>query len=123
MMSHRIVLRLETGKMMVRPEKKLSIELSVPFFLGTLKREFESDFINDNRVENSDEIYFIFIIDNGMKLGIYGDQDVKYTDFVSGGEPIIRMVRITGGQFSLVQPPMLILKRWDTILSCQGCYR
>lgn len=75
------------------------------FHIGTLKRAFETGFINENRVENTNETQVIFKLDNGKTLGIYGEQNVKYADVVSSGEPITIMVSITGGKSAMIQHP------------------
>ena len=49
-------------------------------------------------------------MDNGRTLGFCGDEDIKYVDFVSEGEPITMMVCITGGKHALVEIIMLIFQ-------------
>lgn len=39
-----------------------------------------------------------------------GDKNIKYTDVLSGGEPITMMVRISGGHRATIHPPMIIFK-------------
>lgn len=49
-------------------------------------------------------------MDHGRTLGLCGEIIIKYADFVSGGDPITTMVRITGGEHALIQPPMLFFQ-------------
>lgn len=56
--ANRIVLRSQTGKLLVSPAQELLIEKSVAFHLGELKRGFESGLLNENRIENADETHF-----------------------------------------------------------------
>lgn len=44
-------------------------------------------------------------MNNGKKIGLIGDQYVKYAAVVSGGEPITMMVRLSGGVQATIHPP------------------
>lgn len=128
---NRIVLRAQTGKLLVSPEKELTIQKCVAFHLGELKRGFESGLLNENRIENADETHFVFNMDNGKTLGFKGDDHVKYADVVSGGDPITMMVRLTGGPDARIEAPMLIFKNENRSYPIRGvpdnipgvCYR
>lgn len=129
--SNRIVLRAQTGKLMVSPAKQEWIEKSVAFHMGVLKRGFECGELNEDCVENADETHFVFNMDNGRTLGFIGDNDIKYADVVSGGEPITMMVRISGGRRAAIHPPMIIFKNLKRSYPVRGaedsvpgaCYR
>lgn len=131
MAANRIVLRAQTGKLLVSPAKELLIEKNVAFHLGEHKRGFQSGLLNENRIENADETHFVFNMDNGKTLGIKGDSDVKYADVVSGGDPITMMVRLTGGSNARIEAPMLIFKNENRSYPIRGvpddvpgvCYR
>lgn len=86
------------------------IEKENAFHLGVLKRAFNSKEIDEDIFEKADETNFILNMDNGRTLGFVGSGDVKYADFVSGGEPIKVMVRIMGVNNTLIQVPMLIFQ-------------
>lgn len=75
-----------------------------------LKRSLESGELKKEDCENADETHLVYNMDNGRTLGFIGDNDIKYTDVVSGGDPITMVVRKTGGKASMIQPPMLIFK-------------
>eukprot|EP00171_Calliarthron_tuberculosum_P022294 IDg22294t1 len=81
---HDLVMRKQTGKLAVSPEKQLLIEKSVAFHLGALKRGFDSCELNKYFIENADEIHFIFNLDNGRTIGLKCDNHVRYADVVSG---------------------------------------
>lgn len=66
-----------------------------------------------------------------VALGLKGDEVNKYADFVSGGDPITMMVRLTGGKNASVQPCMLIFMNQNRSYPIRGvpddvpgvCYR
>ena len=62
MMRYDLVMRKQTGKLAVSPEKQLHIEKSVAFHLGVLKRGFASGELNEDYIENADETHFIYLI-------------------------------------------------------------
>jgi len=103
-----IVLRAQTGKRQISPEKQMQIEKEVAFHLGVLKRGFESGDLNEDTVENIDETHFVFDFDNGKTLGFSGEKQIKYADVVSGGEGMTMVVRISGGSGARILPPMMI---------------
>lgn len=79
-----------------QPTKTTFYREAIAFHLGSLKRGFESGYLNEDRVENADETHFVFSMDNGRTIGLRGDEDVKYADAMSGDECITMMVRVTG---------------------------
>ena len=103
-----IVSRAQTGKLMVSKEKMEYIEREVAYHLGRLSREFTDGTLDEGLVENIDETHFIINMDNGRTLGFAGDNNVKYADVVSGGEGMTMVVRITGGPYARIEPPMII---------------
>jgi len=131
MCANSIVLRAQTGKLLVSPLKESIIEKSVAFHLGELKRGFQSGLLREECIENADETHFIFNMDNGKTLGFKGDRHVKYADVVSGGDPITMMVRISGGVNARIEAPMLIFKNQNGAYPIRGvadnvpgvCYR
>lgn len=58
MLVSKLVLRSQTGKLMVCQEKQLEIERAVAVHLGILKREFESGDLEEDTIENADETHF-----------------------------------------------------------------
>ena len=128
---HGIVLRRQTGKLMLLPEANLLIERRVAFFLGRLARDFQSGVLSDEVVENADETHFVFNQDDGKTLGFRGECDIKYADVTSGGEGMTMMVRITGGERSIIANPFIIFKNKDSKYPIRGipddvpgvCYR
>lgn len=59
-------------------------------------------------------------MDYGHTLGFAGDKLVKYADFTSGGEFITMMVGISGGEISLLDPPLFILKNKKSSYHIRG---
>jgi hypothetical protein len=53
-------------------------------------------------------MHFVVNLDNGHTLGFWGDTIVTYAEVVSGGDSMIMVVRISGGQRSMIEAPMLI---------------
>lgn len=131
MRAQQIVLRTQTGKLLVSPTKQLQIEKSVAYHLGELMLGFESGLLNEDRIENADETHFMFNMDNGRTLGIKGDKHIKYADVVSGGEPVTIVVRLSGGKDACIHPPMLIFNNVNRSYPIRGvddnvpgvCYR
>ncbi|KAL0229044.1 hypothetical protein GEMRC1_013664 [Eukaryota sp. GEM-RC1] len=107
---HNIVPRTQSGKLMVGPKKQQEIERAVAFHLGELKRGFDSEELSDNLMVNFDETHFIINSDNGKTLGFVGDDKVRYSDVVSGGEGMTMVVRIVGGLRGKVHIPFMIFK-------------
>lgn len=52
-------------------------------------------------------------MDNGKTLGFSDDEEVRYADVTSGGEGIIMLVRVTGGRYAIISPPLMIFKNKD----------
>lgn len=105
-----LVIRAQTGKLSVSPEKQLYIEKSIAYHMGILKRGFESGELDEDLLSNADETHFIFNMDNGRTIGMRGDTNVKYADVTSGDEGITMMVHVSGGRFGKVEFPMLIFR-------------
>ena len=126
-----LLIRLQAVSIAFSPEKQLFIEKTVAFHLGKLKRGFESSDLNEGLVENADETYFIFNMDNGRTVGFRVHEKVKYSDVLSGDEGITMMVRISGGVQARIQPPMLVFQNTDASYPIRGveenvpgvCYR
>ncbi|MEM7298840.1 MAG: hypothetical protein AAF391_11305, partial [Bacteroidota bacterium] len=131
MSANRIVLRCQTGKLLLSPSKQEFIERKVAFHLGLLKRGFESGTFREDSVENADETHFVVNMDNGKTLGFIGDRHVKYADVVSGGDSMTMMVRLTGGVSAMICPPMIIFSNANRSYPIRGvedsvpgvCYR
>lgn len=115
-----IVQRKQTGKLMVSPEKELSIERQVAYHLGCVKREFDSGELDKNLVENMDETHFLINMDNGRTLAMKGTDNMKYADVVSGSEGMTMVVRITGGMNAKVYASMMIFKNVDRNYPIRG---
>ena len=110
MRAKNIVARKQTGKLMLSSEKEGLLEKTVAYHIGELQRGFESGLLYEDNIENADETHFVFNMDNGKTLGFVGDKHVKYADVVSGGDPITMMVRLSGGRYAQIYPPMIIYK-------------
>lgn len=119
MASNNLVIRTQTGKLAVSPAKQAFIEKSIAFHLGCVKRDFESGKLQEDLVENADETHFVFDMDNGHTVGLRGDEQVKYSDVLSGDEGVTMMVRITGGVNASI-PPMLVFKNPNSSYPIRG---
>lgn len=105
-----IVLRHQTGKLHVSAEKQAWIEKHVAYLLGCVAQDMLSDALDEQYIENADETHFMVNMDDGKTLGFRGDDQVKYTDVVFGGEGMTMIVRISGGPNAFIETPFLIFK-------------
>ncbi|RLN69414.1 hypothetical protein BBJ28_00022260 [Nothophytophthora sp. Chile5] len=120
MESNNIVLRSQTGKRQLSPEKQMYIEKEVAVHLGKVKRGFESGVLNEDTIENIDETHFIIDFDNGKTLDFSGVKQIKYADVVSGGEGMTMVVRISGGPAARIMPPMMIFTNMSRSYPIRG---
>lgn len=107
------VVRRQTGTLQLSPAVLPMIEKLAAFIIGQVVREIQSGSLNDNEIENGDETHFMMKMDDGRTLRICGDEQVKYADVLSGGDGMTMLVRITGGEKSLIANPLMILKNKD----------
>lgn len=75
MNANELVMRKQTGKVSVSPEKQLQIEQAVTSNLGGLKRGFDSGEIYEDMIENADKTHLVFNMDNVRKVGFRGDEN------------------------------------------------
>jgi hypothetical protein len=120
MAKHNFVVRAQTGKLQCSPEKVLHVEKTIAYHQGELYRLFASGELDENLIEKMDETHFVVNVYNGRTLGIRGDNDVKYSEVVSGGESMTMMVRITGGVSSHIAAPMMIFTNKNRSYPIQG---
>lgn len=99
-----------TGKLMVSPEKQADIEKETTHHFEWLNRAFESEELKEDDLKNADETHFVRNMDDGVTLGLMGENNVKYANVVSDGEAIKMMVRTTEGRRKDTQPPFQIFK-------------
>ncbi|DBA02185.1 TPA: hypothetical protein N0F65_004820 [Lagenidium giganteum] len=96
---HDVIIRHARGKLAVSEEKKTSIERSIAFHLGELKRKFDSGELDDDTPLNMDETHFIINMDNKTTLDFRGRSRIKYHDVVSdppGHHQVIYMDNVEG---------------------------
>lgn len=84
--------------------------MTCPWCLCLHVGEFQSGALDENLVENADETHFVINMDNGKMLGFHGNNDVKYTDVVSGGIGMTMVVCLTGGPSSEICAPFMIFQ-------------
>lgn len=41
-------------------------------------------------------------------MGVCGNEDVRYSDFTSGGVGMTMIVRLSGGPKAIIEPPLII---------------
>lgn len=68
-----VVLRGQTGKLIVNVNNQLYIKKAVAYYLRQLTRAFLNGSRDGNCVEKADETHCVFNMDNGKKLGFVGD--------------------------------------------------
>lgn len=76
---------------------EILIEKEVAYYLGKLKRGFESGELNEDTIENAYDTRFVFNMDNGKSLRIKGKSHVRCADFLSSTNPIKMIFTLTGG--------------------------
>ncbi len=123
--------RAQIGKLMLSPTRQQRIDKKIAFHLGQLAREFRAGTLDENLVENIDETHCKVNLDNGKTLGFRGDNDVKYTDVVSGGMGMTLMIRQTGEPHARIYNPCVIFQNISESYPIRGvpddvpgvCYR
>ena len=73
-----IVLRAQTGKKQVSPEKTREIRAAVAKHLGELKLGFESGDLNEDCIKNIDKTHFAIDFDTCTTLGFVVKTSIKY---------------------------------------------
>lgn len=96
------------GKYLLSPEKGEWRNVSVAAQIGTMSALLTSGQVSQGDIENAYETHFIINVDNGKTLGFSGSGEVRYADVVSGGEGFPMVFRLSGGEYSLIQPPILV---------------
>lgn len=79
-----------------------------------MSRQFQSDALDQDTVENIDETQFMVNMDNGRTLGFVGDDSTNCADVVSGGVGMTIMVRITEGEHARIETLFIILEKTVT---------
>ena len=108
MEANNVVMRTQTGKLSVSPEKQEFIDKTIAYHLGDLKRKFEKNELDEDMIYNMDETHFVVNMDNKKQLCVRGEEEVKYADVVSGGEAMTMVVLISGGRKAKIEIPLLI---------------
>lgn len=89
------------------------MEQDVATHLGKMKRMFASGGVDENDIEYADETHFIVNVDKGTTLGFACDEEVKYSDVVSGGEGTTILVRLSSGTDSCIEATFIIFMNKD----------
>lgn len=115
----RIVSCAHTGKHVLTHIKRALLK-KVAFDLGIMNRMLSSAEFDEKDLENADETHFIFDMENLRKLGIAGENEVKYADLVSGVEEIIVLIRVSAGRNGTIHPLFLIFMNKDINYPIRG---
>lgn len=59
------------------------------YHLGVIIHASVAGTLNQNKINNFDETYFIIDLNNGKTLSLKGNKKVKYSDIVSSTEEMI----------------------------------
>lgn len=59
-------------------------------------------------------------MDNGRNLSYVGTQDMKYAEVASGGKGMKMMVKITGGNIEIIEPPFLVFQNKSRYYRIRG---
>nr|PNR52749.1 hypothetical protein PHYPA_009124 [Physcomitrium patens] len=103
-----IVGKKQTGKLMVHPDRQAHIDKTIVFHLGQVKRDFENGPVSEDFGENVDETHFVVNMDNGKTLGFRGDDSVKNTNVVSGGQGMTMIVHLSREVRASIEVLMLV---------------
>lgn len=49
-------------------------------------------------------------VENGQRLGFYGEEEVKYADILSGGEDFTMAARLSGGRDAMIETPFTLFQ-------------
>ena len=71
---------------MCSPKKELQIERSTAYYLGVLRKDFETRVFNDNLIENVNETHFVVNLTNGRTLEFRDNINVKYAEVIFRGD-------------------------------------
>lgn len=118
MYASNIVFRSQTGKLIVSEARRKHTNMQVAYHLGIVSRELSYE-VSEVIYENVDEIHFVHNMDNGRTLGFRGDEKIKYSYVVSGGQGMIIIVRLNGGPDARIEVPFMIFQKEN----CSDCIR
>lgn len=54
------------------------VEREITFYLGTLKRDFESGRLDETLFFNADETQFVLDLNDGCTMALKGDENLKF---------------------------------------------
>lgn len=95
-----LIIRAQTGKLTVIPEKQNFTELFPAYHLSILKRGLKWGKIYKEYVSNAVDTHFMIRMDIGSTVGFHGDGKLKFFEPVSGDEGITMMIHISGGSYA-----------------------
>lgn len=78
------------------------------FPLGEVWRVFSGQKLEECLVENAAEIYYVINFNNGHTLDFRGDEDVKFADFMTGWEGMMKVEHFLG-----VEMPAYTHRSWS----------
>lgn len=110
MQINNVVVRAQTGKLLISPAKLEIIHRKVAYHLGELARDFRSGRLHEQDLFNADETHCVIHLHNSRTLAKRGESEVKYADVVSGDEGMTLMVLLGGGCNAQMGVPMIIFK-------------
>ena len=90
-----IVGRKQSGALTRSTLQQIHSEQAIAYHLGQLEHDSTEGKLLEDMVENMDETYFVFNVDNHKTLGFIGLQKVRYSD-VSRGEGMTMVLRLSG---------------------------
>lgn len=116
----RIIFCSVTGCRSLVSAKLEEVENYVAANLGKISVKLSFGLWDEQDVGSADETYFSVNFDNRETLGLCADKQVKYGDFVSGGECFKMMMRLSGELSPRIEPPFLIIKNKDRKYPIRG---
>lgn len=131
MSSNHIVVKGQTAKITVSPEKQLFIEKSIAYHSRVLKRKFRRGIFDKDLIENAAETQFFINIEDGKTIGFIEDSHLNYADVFSAGKAMTMIMQIPEGSAAAFQTCVLILMFPSRLYSLRGvpdtvsgvCYR
>eukprot|EP00171_Calliarthron_tuberculosum_P001684 IDg1684t1 len=101
--------RIRTGNKSLSPAETAKNNKYVAYHLEVLKRAYD-DGLDLRTVENYDETHMILDLDNGRVLDFKGKKRVAYLDVSSGRDGFTGFMRLSGGQASKIERPLVIFR-------------
>jgi hypothetical protein len=115
-----LCLRSPQGKPKVSIEKQKELDQQMAWFLGNIKRRFESGELDEDHVYNFDETHFIIDMRSGKIIVPRGEKECKSIGVVGENDGFTLGVLLRGGKEAKIMPGFVIFKNDRSSYPIQG---